>query len=164
MTATGPISPSALAKRDQAAAVTVACARRRSRSRSSPGPSSTTPSRASYFRAVFGLGHRVRCGRKGRPAVPWHGAVASVCRRHRGARVRQDRCRNGIIAEHSRVLEASKRGLEKALITITPATRGPPDIWLRSGSTHGRGGNRTYRQKVYFRAAGAPGTASRWSR
>jgi hypothetical protein len=29
---------------------------------------------------------------------------------------------------------------------------------------HGRGGNQTYRQKLYFRAAGTPGTASRWSR
>ena len=33
---------------------------------------------------------------------------------------------NGIVAEHSRVLEASKfkRELETALITLTPATRG----------------------------------------
>ena len=40
---------------------------------------------------------------------------------------------NGIVAEHSRMLEASKRGLEKALITLTPATRGPPDIFSDRG-------------------------------
>ena len=70
-------------------------------------------------------GHRRRRGRA-RVLPVW--LAGRPCAAMRGSDKIEDE--NGIIAEHSRVLEASKQGLEKALITLTPGTRGPPISFL----------------------------------
>jgi len=94
-------------------------------------PPSATNRRALYEktgRIPTARGHRRRRGRA-RVLPVW--LAGRPCAAMRGSDKIEDE--NGIIAEHSRVLEASKQGLEKALITLTPGTRGPSDIFSDRG-------------------------------